>query len=448
MIVKSFIVPGLPHPLLAPEKSPAWGKLRKGFDEARREIEEINPDLILIFSTQWVSVIGHQIQTHPSPKFVHVDPEFHDLGTMPYEFKMNPQFGETFKKAAQKRGLHTRTVAYDGFPIDTGSVVALKLLNPRNIPASIVSCNMYSDRSETIILGKAAKDAVEQTGFKTVAIAVTGFSYRFFTEPFAPSDDRIYSQKDDEWNRKILEILGEGRLEDTSQLAREFSQQAQADSKMKGIWWLAGLMGQNNSYDGKVFEYQPIWGTGAAVISLTPSSKVNVTREYDEESTETFKGYDAVFSIGGAQGAKPSTPETSGPVVVAGNAPKPVGAYPHARKQGDLLFLSGVGPRDPKTNEVPGGPIYSSDGSPLPYDVEAQTRAVIANVKNILEASGSSLEKVVDVAVYLTDMKKDFKSFNKVYEEYFKGIQATRTTVEVGALPTPIAVEFKVIARQ
>ncbi|MEQ1572245.1 MAG: Rid family hydrolase [Myxococcota bacterium] len=127
-------------------------------------------------------------------------------------------------------------------------------------------------------------------------------------------------------------------------------------------------------------------------------------------------------------------------------APRPVGAYPHARRVGDLLFVSGMGPRRPETDEIPGGPIRDPHGYPLPYDIEAQTRSVIANVRAVLEAAGSRLEDVVDVTVFLVDMDRDFKTFNRVYGEYFAAIGPTRTTVAVTALPTPIGVELKCIA--
>jgi 2-aminomuconate deaminase len=128
-------------------------------------------------------------------------------------------------------------------------------------------------------------------------------------------------------------------------------------------------------------------------------------------------------------------------------APTPVGAYPHARRFGELLFLSGVGPRQAGTNAIPGGPIHDAEGQALDYDVRAQTRAVIENVRIVLEAAGSSLEKVLDVTVFLVDMPRDFAGYNEVYAEYFTSIQAARTTVAIRALPTPIAVEFKVIAQ-
>lgn len=127
-------------------------------------------------------------------------------------------------------------------------------------------------------------------------------------------------------------------------------------------------------------------------------------------------------------------------------APPPVGAYPHARREGNLLFLSGVGPRKPGTKEIP-GVTFNEAGEVIAEDAKAQTRSVIENIQVILEASGSSLDKVVDIQCFLTNMKKHFKDFNEVYAEMLGPYGATRTTVEVGALPTPIAVEFKVIAK-
>jgi len=130
----------------------------------------------------------------------------------------------------------------------------------------------------------------------------------------------------------------------------------------------------------------------------------------------------------------------------ADDAPEPVGAYPHARRVGDLLFLSGVGPRQPETDAIPGGPVRDEQGQPLDYDATAQAEAVVANVRAVLEAAGSSLDKVVDVTVFLVDMERDFQAMNEVWGRHFAAIGAARTTVEVRALPTPIAVEFKVVA--
>lgn len=126
-------------------------------------------------------------------------------------------------------------------------------------------------------------------------------------------------------------------------------------------------------------------------------------------------------------------------------APEPVGLYPHARKVGDLLFLSGVGPRERGTKKIPGVELDET-GNIISYDIEKQCHSVFKNVKLILEASGSSWENLVDVTVFLTNMKDDFQTYNKIYAEYFKDNQPCRTTVEILSLPTPIAIELKCIA--
>jgi 2-aminomuconate deaminase len=134
-------------------------------------------------------------------------------------------------------------------------------------------------------------------------------------------------------------------------------------------------------------------------------------------------------------------------VIQATGAPKPVGVYPHARRVGDLLFLSGIGPRDPATNEIAGNE-YFADGRVRKYDVAAQARAVFANVRAVLEASGASWEDLVDVTVYLTDMARDFKAYNAVWAEHFADPSTApcRTTLGITALPTPIAIELKCVA--
>jgi 2-aminomuconate deaminase len=126
-------------------------------------------------------------------------------------------------------------------------------------------------------------------------------------------------------------------------------------------------------------------------------------------------------------------------------APEPVGSYPHARKVGNLLFLSGIGPRTKGSKEIPGVTL-DDKGNIVSYDIEAQCRSVFKNIKTVLEEAGSGWDKMVDVTVFLTNMKADFPAYNRIYAEYFKENQPCRTTVEISSLPTPIAIELKVIA--
>lgn len=132
-------------------------------------------------------------------------------------------------------------------------------------------------------------------------------------------------------------------------------------------------------------------------------------------------------------------------ILNSSKAPEPVGLYPHARKVGNLLFLSGVGPRERGTKKIPGVELDES-GNIVSYDIEAQCHSVFQNVKYILEDSGSGWDKLVDVTVFLTNMKADFATYNRIYAEYFKDNQPCRTTVEINSLPTPIAIELKCIA--
>lgn len=126
-------------------------------------------------------------------------------------------------------------------------------------------------------------------------------------------------------------------------------------------------------------------------------------------------------------------------------APEPVGLYPHARRVGNLLFLSGVGPRKRGSKDIPGVTL-DDNGNVVEYDIEAQCHSVFENVRHILEASGSSWQQLVDVTVFLTNMKADFATYNRIYADYFSDNQPCRTTVEISSLPTPIAIELKCVA--
>lgn len=132
-------------------------------------------------------------------------------------------------------------------------------------------------------------------------------------------------------------------------------------------------------------------------------------------------------------------------LIYSKNAPEPVGSYPHAKRVGNLLFLSGVGPRERGSTKIPGVEL-DDKGQIISYNLATQCHSVFKNVRMILEEAGSSWDKLIDVTVFLTNMKDDFETYNKIYAEYFKENQPTRTTIEIKSLPTPIAIELKCIA--
>ncbi|MCB0278752.1 MAG: hypothetical protein KDD94_04570 [Calditrichaeota bacterium] len=236
--------------------------------------------------------------------------------------------------------------------------------------------------------------------------------------------------------------------------------------KFKAIWWLTGVVGESNLFRGTVFDYQPVWGTGNALIKLSPATKpfgADDTRNKDfddleipevdlsktpnsvSESKSPSKTHKATINKS-ANAVTFAETESNDTQINSEKAPLPVGPYPHARREGDLLYLSGVGPRSRNSKQIPGVEL-DENGEIVSYDVAIQTQSVIDNVKAILESAGSHFDKIVDVQVFLTNMKDDFKTFNDVYAKNFVSNKPTRTTVAVTALPTPISVEFKVVAK-
>jgi len=297
------------------------------------------------------------------------------------------------------------------------------------------------------VLGKAARDAISTSGKKTAIVVVMTLSNRLFTDFIDPAEDHIHSPKDEEWNAKLLEFLGAGRLEDVAQLSRTIHDQIRVHKvvNFKPMWWLSSVMGQHNRYTGEIHAHEALYGTGAAVVTLTPDQESTGDKEYDEEDVDVYRGNRAV--LGGLESGEASAPASDPASAHSEPAPAPDAPTSAARRVGDLLYLSGVGPRDPGTDAIPGGPVCDGDGAKLEYDIAAQTEAAIDNVRRILEASGSSLEQVVDITAFLIDIDRDFSGYNAVYAAHFSEIGADRTTLAVRALPTPIAVEFKVIAR-
>ncbi len=299
LVEKALIVPGQPQPLMVPHLNDGWQRIKDGFERVREEIEATSADLMVIYSTKWLSVVGHQIQGRKEAEWTHVDEEWHEYGSLSYKFQFDQEFAQQLTSVAQSRGLESRVIDYHGFPIDTGSIVTLKLLNPNNrIPAIILSSNVYADRAETVVLAKSVLETLEKTGRKAVAVSCTALSNRYINEIIPPESDRVDSLKDHEWNLKMLEFLEQGRLEDLAQLSRQIHKEARVPkvTNFKPFWWLSSMMGGTNQLTGKVHAYESLYGMGGALVSLTPSPESFGDLEYDEESPEVFTGDRGVLS--------------------------------------------------------------------------------------------------------------------------------------------------------
>jgi len=243
--------------------------LRDACRVAGANAQEARPDVLVIFSTQWISVLGHLVQARPNPKGLHVDENWYDLGNLPYDFRTDLELARKTIDVATASGLQARPVDYDGFPIDTGTLVALNFLNPKNqTPVVCISCNIYSGRDEELKLGKAAADAVRALGRRAVMVASTGLSGHYFTREITDDEDRIVNEQDDAENRRLLDLIASGKCAEAMDRAADYAAKTGADMQFKSYYWLMGALGADRA-KAKVLGYGSIWGSGAAVVEFT-----------------------------------------------------------------------------------------------------------------------------------------------------------------------------------
>lgn len=261
----AYILPGLPH-LTSQVSVESWEALRRSFRQAGEHVQQSKPDVLVLYSTQWISVLGHSFQTHPNPKGLHVDDNWYEFGDFPFDLRVDVDLSTRAATIASSLGLATKTVNYEGFPIDTGVLVTQRFVNPQNsIPVAIVSCNIYAGQEDSLTLGRAMRQAIEERGKRAVVIACTGLSARFFTETIDPPQDRFSSAEDDTWNRRILDLIAQGKNADVLTLSSEYAKAAVPDMGFKAFAWLMGVLGTPTT-PGKILGYGPVWGTGAAVV--------------------------------------------------------------------------------------------------------------------------------------------------------------------------------------
>ena len=235
-VLAGLIVPGLPQLALGTPTGP-WKKLAEAMKSAGELLRARSPDLLVVFSTQWVSVLGHLVQADPNPRGFHVDENWHDLGDLPFDLKVDVEMATAAVKFAEGAGLQARTVDYPGFPIDTGTLVALKLLDATgSLPVVPVACNIYSGKEEELKLGKAIQDAICLLGHRVIVVASTLLSGHLSRENVEADKDRFLYQKDDQWNRRMLDLLVMRRRAEAIDFAEEFAKETTADMQFKALY--------------------------------------------------------------------------------------------------------------------------------------------------------------------------------------------------------------------
>ncbi len=266
-VVAAFLVPGNPLPLLVPD-NPPWQPILAGYRDAQKSLAAAKPDVLLLYSTQWIAVLDQLWQGRPRISGVHVDENWHEYGQLRYDLRIDVTLAKACVAAANESGIKSRLVAYDGFPIDSGTVVANALLNPhKDIPILVAANNIYHDWDTTQRLGEIAVDQAIKQGKRVAVIGIGGLSGTSFREEMAIADDRIVHSTDDTWNRDILRLMEQGKVDELKAEVANYAKEARVDMGFKHLAWLLGALGGRFS-KAVVHGYGPTYGAAAAVVEF------------------------------------------------------------------------------------------------------------------------------------------------------------------------------------
>lgn len=266
-VVSAFLVPGSPLPLVQRD-NPPWGALADAMERAGEALLASKPDTIVVYSTQWIAVLDQLWQTKPHLQDVHVDENWHEFGDLPFDITIDTVFAKAAIAATNEAGIKSKGVNYDKFPIDTGTIVASTFLNPGNeLPLVITSNNVYHDWSTTESLGRIAAEQADTLGRKIAVIGVGGLSGSYFRQTIDISADKIATDTEDNWNRKILFLMEQGDVAGLRQQCPTYAAEARADMGFKHFAFLLGAMSAGFS-SAIVHAYGPLYGAGGAVVEF------------------------------------------------------------------------------------------------------------------------------------------------------------------------------------
>ncbi len=266
-IVGVALVPGLPH-LLAKQPAPSWERLASAAREVGAEMREAGAEALMLMSTQWFTVLGHNFQARPRLRGSYVDENWYayDYGTFDFDFETQPELTGAWAAEAGGDGFQTHLTDYEGFPIDTGTLVARELLDPEHrLPVTMVSCNLYAEAGDMERLGHAGARAVAGFDGRVGCVAVSGLSGGWTNRWIEPTEDKISSPVHDEWNQRILGWLADGDAEQVMAERERYSAACDVDAQLRALPMIEGWAGGLDKAD--VRSYGPVWGTGAAVVT-------------------------------------------------------------------------------------------------------------------------------------------------------------------------------------
>jgi len=266
-VVSAFLVHGSPLPYLRSD-NPAWAGLDRGYRAAGAALAASRPDVIAVYSTQWLAVLDQLWQLKARIGGVHVDENWHEYGDLAFDLRIDTRLTRAVIEATPDFGVRSKGVAYDGFPVDTGTIVANNYLNPRGrLPLVIAANNVYHDWDTTARLGAAVVACAARLGRRVALVGVGGLSGTIFREEIDVARDHLASDADDKWNRRILKLLAAGDAAKLLAACPKFARAARVDMGFKHLAWILGGLGTR--YRGAtVHAYGPSWGAGAAVVEF------------------------------------------------------------------------------------------------------------------------------------------------------------------------------------
>lgn len=262
----AVLVPGMPQ-LLAEQPAPAWAGLADGARAAGERLRAAGAETLVVISTQWFTVLGHQVQVDERLTGIRVDENWYDFdyGTMHYDLHTDVALAEQWATEIESAGLEARRTRYEHFPVDTGVILANRLLDPQGgLSIAQVSCNLYAGVEDIATLGRAVVRAAESVGRRVGLVAVTGLSSALTQRWIEPEEDRVEEPAYEEWDRRILGLLADGDVDQVLQLREQYAREAQADSQLRALAFLQGSGQLVGAAD--VLEYAALWGTGGAVV--------------------------------------------------------------------------------------------------------------------------------------------------------------------------------------
>jgi 2-aminophenol/2-amino-5-chlorophenol 1,6-dioxygenase alpha subunit len=267
-VVAAYLVPGSAMLALEAGQAP-HESLIDGMAKVAEEIRELEPDALLIYSTRWCAVLDQPWQGRPVLSGIHVDEDWHELGEWRFELRTDVSLAKACVRAANHAGLRSRLVDYDGFPLDSGTLCAQALLNPQgSIPTLVVANNLYRDFETTRRLGDLAASQAAVQGKRVVVVGVGGLSGHGFRDLRSLAHDRIATPLDDQWNRRILDLIERHDIDAVLRHLPEFDAQARVDMGFKHFAFALGAIG-GRLREARVLGYGPQYGAGAAVVRLS-----------------------------------------------------------------------------------------------------------------------------------------------------------------------------------